>query len=420
MEPNPNALTGLVRYFITLPEPIAMPDDYVWHKTFDHDPAKGEIRQFVNLAFLQSTGTSRQLGSLTATLDSINRVNGKPAGPVEHDAENLAGQYTTVVATTLNDQIQGPGSQWVSPQDIPTRHDPLNRCIEEIAKFIRTYRAALEVACAVPTYEKIGPIISYETATFVPLGAGHDVASGFQVTEWSGGGVLMLDHSNYLDYPSGKEITPEHEGVMSYYRNMLDQGNSLFLWRERFVEARNALYRNGQYGTAVTLSNTASEVLLDGVLSLLYWESGKDPIEAAGIFAEGRLARRVKANFAELLGGQWVLDGDGPVANWFHKCYRLRHRVVHGGYSPSRIEAQTAIDATHSLSLYCWDRLAEKRKSFPRAAMMTIAESGLLKRAKWCNFMRDFMRDVAPNEPNWIEASLEWRKEMHDALLAGN
>ncbi|MFH9075296.1 hypothetical protein [Streptomyces alboflavus] len=230
----------------------------------------------------------------------------------------------------------------------------------------------------------------------------------------------MLDHANISDFPAGDELEAEHAGRIEYCMNMLDQGNPFFLWKERFVEARTALYRDGKYGAAVTLSNTASEVLLDGLLSLLYWESGKNPEEVADVFAEGRLARRVKSNFSELLGGNWALDGAGPVANWFHTCYRLRHRVVHGGYSPTRLEAQTAIDATFSLSIYSCDRLAAKKKKFPRAALMVIAEEGLRKRGKWCHFMRDFVRDVAPVEPSWQDASHAWRSEMYDALLSGD
>ncbi|MFD4625416.1 hypothetical protein [Streptomyces sp. NPDC058475] len=420
MEKDSIPLARLVRFFITLPEPLAIPDGYVWHKAFEHDPSTGSIQQFVNLVFMQSDGMSRQQGALSATFEALHRVTEKPHTDGTLDASDLTGQYTTVMATTLEDRIPDAASRWNCPQDIPGEYDPLNRCIEEIAQFTRSYRAALEAPCMVPTYEKVGPFIPYQTGDFIPVKSEDDEETGFRVSDWDAGGVLMLDHTNVSDFPAGDEIKLEHAGRMDYYMNMLSQGNPLFLWKERFVEARTALYREGKYGTAVTLSNTASEVLLDGLLAILYWESGKEPEEVADVFAEGRLARRVKSNFSELLGGNWSLDGTGPVANWFHKCYRLRHRVVHGGYSPTRLEAQTAIDATFSLSLYCWDRLVAKKKKFPRTVLMVIAEEGLRKRGKWCHFMRNFMRDVAPVEPPWQAASHAWRNDMYDALLSGD
>ncbi|MEU0451012.1 hypothetical protein [Streptomyces tendae] len=420
MELDSNPAPRLVRFFITLPEPVAIPDGYVWHKAFAHDPSADSIQQFVNLVFMQSDGMSRQQGSLAATLEALNRVTNNPKADNLHDVSDLAGQYTTVVATTLEDRIPNAANIWASPQDIPTEHDPLNRCIEEIAHFIRSYRAALEAMCLVPTYEKIGPMIPYQVGDFVPMRSEEGAENGFRVSEWDDAGVLMLDHANMSDHAPGGEVSPEDDGRIDLCRYMLSQGSPLFLWKERYVEARTALYREGKYGAAVTLSNTASEVLLDGLLELLYWESGKKPEDVASVFAEGRLARRVKSNFCEMLGGNWSLDSKGPVATWFHKCYRLRHRVVHGGYNPTRLEAQTAIEATFSLSQYCWDRLVAKKKKFPRTVLMLIAEEGLRKRGKWCHHMRNFQREVAPTEPSWQEASQVWRSDMHNALLAGN
>ncbi|MEW2178238.1 hypothetical protein AB0890_18130, partial [Streptomyces sp. NPDC005406] len=410
----------LVRFFITLPEPLAISDGYEWHREFEHDPSVGTIQQFVNLVFMQSDGMSRQQGALAATFEALRRAKGEPQADGMLDASAMTGQYTTVMATTVDDRTRNTEAQWSRAQDVPSEIDPFNRCIEEIARFTRSYRAALEAPCLVPTYEKIGPLIPYQMGDFTPMKSEDGEEAGFRVSVWGEGGAMMLDHVNMSDFPAGDQMKPEDAGHIDYYMDMLNQGNPLFLWKERFVEARTALFREGRYGAAVTLSNTASEVLLDGLLSVLCWEVGKRPEEVAGIFTEGRLARRVKSNFSELLGGNWSLDGTGPVANWFHKCYRLRHRVVHGGYIPTRLEAQAAIDATLSLSNYCWDRLVAKKKKFPRVVLMVVAEEGLRRRGKWCHFMRNFVRDVAPVEPSWLDASHAWRSEMYDALLSGD
>ncbi|MFE8915800.1 hypothetical protein [Streptomyces globisporus] len=416
MTVTPEEPARLVRYYFTLPEPLAVPDGYSWHETYDHAPGNG-IQKFVNLTFTQMSGASRQQAIMVATLESLNRAKGETGNPGASDAEDLTGQYTTVIATTFHYANQEIVSEWISPQDVPAEHDPLNRCIEAISKFIRCYRTAFEAPCAVPTYEKIGPLVPFETGKFSAFSSNEEHA-GFQISEWDAGGTIMLHHANFSDFPSGIEIAPEHEDRLLYFRRMLDQGNPLFLWKERYVEARGALYKEGNYGAAVTLSNTASEVLLDGLLGLLYWELGRKPEEVATIFSEGRLARRVKSNFSELLGGNWSLDGAGPISDWFHKCYRLRHRVVHGGYSPSRLEAEVAAQSALALSSYCWERLAERRKKFPRTAMMAISEEGLRKRHKWCGSMQKFMSEVAPREPSWLDAAQAWRQEMHAALLA--
>ncbi len=408
----------MIRFFITLPEPIAVPDGYTWHKTYG-DPTPNGIGQFVHLVFMQSSGVSRQKGQLSAAIECMHRIKGEESESDIRDDDLVDAMYTTVIASTVEDRDQAVAGDYSSPQEIPIQYDPFNRCVDELAKFIRSYRASLEVLCVTPTYEQLGPVIPYEIGELIPV-CFDGIETDLMEPAWSSGGAFNLAHFNFLDLPVGVELGSSDEGRVEYFREMLEQGNPLFLWRERFVEARNSIFREGRYGAAVTLSNTAAEVLLDALLSSLYWELKEDPETVASVFSEGRLVRRVKSNFAELLGGRWVLDGDGPVAGWFDKCYTMRHRVVHGGYSPTRSEAEAALDAAFSLSFYCWERLVEKRKTFPRTTLMVIAEEGLRKRGKWCAFMQEFSRDVAPAEPSWRESFVQWREKVYSSLLSGS
>ncbi|MFC9267709.1 hypothetical protein ACFTXJ_08075 [Streptomyces zhihengii] len=418
MNPSDGLSSRLIRFYVTLPEPFAIPDGYSWYRKYEHDPNEGDDQQFVHLQFFQTEGTARSKGALDASLEVLRRVQGSVGKDVEELDEILQGQYTTVVATTLMDAAPIDAASFKSPQDVPVERDAVNRCVDEISRFLRTYKVALEALCSIPTYETLGPLIPFEVGDWVPLIAGDGSETDFRRPEWSDGGSIMLSHYNLADYPAGSEISESNEGRIEYFRQVLEQGNPLFLWKERFVEARTAIFKEGRYGAAVTLSNTATEVFLDALLALLYWESAKKPDEVAEYFAEGRLARRVKVRFSELLGGKWVLDGEGHVAEWFHNCYRLRHRVVHGGYSPTRLEAIEALDSAFSLSRYCSDRLAENRKKFPRSALIMLGEEGLQARQKWCQFMQDFSRDVAPREPDWRAGYVAWREEMYTILLS--
>ncbi|MBT3155531.1 hypothetical protein HTV45_32625 [Streptomyces sp. CHD11] len=329
----------------------------------------------------------------------------------------LQGDYTTVVATTLGDDAGRGNGNWTSAQDVPIEQDALNRCIYAIREMVRTYRATFEVTCVLPSYELLDISIPYQVA---PSAVVTEDGNGFSLdrSEWGSVGLLTLDHTNIPDAVQGSEVGADDKHRLDYFNELMNRGNPLFVWRERFVEARRALNVEGQYGAAVTLSNTASEVLLDSLLASLMWESGKESAAVADVFAEGRLAKRVKSQFSELLGGVWVLDGTGPVAEWFHKCYRVRHRVVHSGYSPSRLEAQVALDSVHQLSRHCWDRLAVKRKKFPRTALMLLAEEGLRRRGKWCSFMKHFSSEIAPREDSWLRQSQKWREDVQTLLMS--
>lgn len=372
---------------------------------------------FVHLEFIQVEDVSRQMGEFNAALKIGERFRVGASSPDSGSEEGLKGRYTFVAATTPADLDSGGRDEWKTPQDIPIHRDAFNRCLAAISELVRGYRVAFEAACAVPAYEQLANMVLCQTSSTAVVS--HDIPGFLDANscEWSESSVYMLDHFNTPDW-AGVELVGENpEDRLLYFCEMLDQGSPLFTWRERFVDARRALWVEGRYDSAVTLAITASEVLLDGVLSLLLWESKADPTELGGFFAEGKLVRRVKVKYPELLGGSWSLDSEGPVSRWFHDAFKLRHRVVHGGYMPSRLEAEAALDSVHALSFHCWSRIAEKCGVFPRTALIVLSESGLKERGKWSGSMEEFKQKTAASEDSWLESSARWRSELAEAIL---
>jgi hypothetical protein len=131
------------------------------------------------------------------------------------------------------------------------------------------------------------------------------------------------------------------------------------------------------------------------------WEEGVTASNAATAFEEGKVVKRVVTEFPPRLKGTWKVDGSGPVADWFSDTYRVRHRVVHGGFEASRAEAQSAFDATRGVERFLFQRLALARNRYPRSALMTLAEAGLSKRGMWKGKIKRFHEEVAPTEDNW-------------------
>src|SRR5207244_4032221 len=107
------------------------------------------------------------------------------------------------------------------------------------------------------------------------------------------------------------------------------------------------------------------------------------PEDAAARFREGGVLRRIRQEFPPRLKGNWSLRGSAEVARWFADVYSLRHRVVHGGYRPTRPEARQTIHAMRGLERFIFDRVAARRIAFPRATLLTLAEPGLRKRGLW-------------------------------------
>lgn len=74
------------------------------------------------------------------------------------------------------------------------------------------------------------------------------------------------------------------------------------------------------------------------------------------------------------------MEESGPVADWAEKVARLRNRVVHGGYRPSRLEVEAAASSYEALERFVGDRLAASIREYPLAAEMFLGEPGLTRR----------------------------------------
>lgn len=295
------------------------------------------------------------------------------------------------------------------------------RCIRLVADLVRAYRIASEVPCALPSYERIpSPVLLY-VAPAVRERHVDDSHSGEHIRStgnWGGPQITVLDHQNIRDAPFGPPVEGALEEKFNAWMGNLRAGSPFMAWRDRYADANRALLINGDYPQAVVLAATSSEVFLDGLLSLLMWEERLDADAAAARFEEGKLVKRVAAEFPARLPGNWDVNGNGPVAQWFRATYRLRHRVVHGGYEPSRVEAEAALKAAHGLNNFAFNRLAAHRNKYPRATLMSVAEAGLAKRGAWNGKIKKFSEEVAPTEDNWTLSFSKYRKDLVAARLA--
>ena len=87
---------------------------------------------------------------------------------------------------------------------------------------------------------------------------------------------------------------------------------------------------------------------------------------------------------------------------------------MHAGYEPTRGEADTALAAVYDLEKFLFNRLAEKRTTYPRSTLMTLGKSGLERRSKWTKQIREFEATIAPKEANWFLSFKAYRAEVAD------
>jgi hypothetical protein len=424
VEPLEREDVELVRFFFVLPEPVALPDGFQFSGTVgDGEPHEQRSDDpLVGLTFYQTeVPGGRMESSLRAMMGVTARAPGLPEHKGgAHTATGVRVQHTVVDAVTTRESPDAiPDDDAHDPQRWSPRADALTRCITLTDRVLRAHRQATESTYGALAYVRLSnQVLAYSAQgireTVVINGDTHVFTK--PVGDWGAASVIMLDHWNLADPFAGKEWDDDVAERFDYWLREQERGNPTNLWRERFIEANRALKVTGEMSNAVIQSNTSCEVLLDTVLALLLWEEGEDPKAAAPIFEHGKVLRRVTREYPARLQGTWSTKS-GAIGDWYTNCYRLRHRVVHAGYTPSPREAQAAVESALGLQRFLWERIAARRTAYPRSALMTLARQGLEQRGLWSGQIRRFAEEVAPTEPNWRDAYSAFYRDLMDELL---
>jgi hypothetical protein len=387
--PFPN---GLIQTFTFEASVVPGLEGMMMAQTLDHGPVESSGHQFASLRFWRAPPSDPMRGMEAEAVDYVMRLV-LPAellqGGESRSVDPPPADHTTVVeAVTVLD---------------PAEEDPMTeafeRCFGLIGSVLRSYRTYAKVSMPSLTRERLPPLLLYATRTAA------------SPPEWGGLGLFLL-HTNvdYVPEPMTKAELDEMQGYMM----VLSREHPLALFSDFSLEAQVALERDGRYGEAISLIQTSMEVLFDGVLGLLLWETKSDPEEVARRIFRGSLFRRVTAQLAPRLGGDWSVEGEAPIAQWRAAIARPRNRIVHTGYRPSYDEAVRARTAGGRVEEFLMERLVEQRRSYPRTALLLVSERGLRRRGGMDRFMREFVAR-ADEEPDWLASFRDWRSAVDQA-----
>ncbi|MET9226148.1 hypothetical protein [Lentzea sp. NPDC003310] len=416
----------LSRWFFCLPVVLPFPDrtqlvDHIGNQPRSDDAEDTPIVSIVIHQITQDAGRLSAMGD--AVFEAVSRdpqIMPTTSTEEQQQARMIRPNeyYTVVEAMTNAKSPDQPDADWTGdPQDLPPRADPLMRCLRYIDDLTRAFRLAVERPQPRPLYPTIsGPILCYHADGEVTSYEHEDgrILNVLQpVGTWEGPQLVLPNHNNFL-----LDASPPEPGINGPLAERFTQwlgsiriGDRQIGWSERFLEAREALYSRGEAGQAVVLASTAAEVLVTSILTTLLWEDKVPTAVAASAWEDGKIVPAILKQLAPRLKGTWKTD-QGALGHWYQRAYRLRHRVVHGGYEPTRPEAVAALEATHALSQFIFDRVVAQRGVYPRTTLMTVAASGLEKRGLWTGKIKAFAEQVAPTEPLWKSALVRYNDEL--------
>ncbi|MBB5512979.1 hypothetical protein HD598_001666 [Neomicrococcus aestuarii] len=401
----------LTRHVFTTRIPIPLPDGFQFAGPADA-PGTGKSEDRSNWVQFQVHHVESGASTDLRAAEAVFKVAEKSARRLTQgeNADSVQREYWTVVDSVTPTETR---SGQASDDRVLTRNweeDSLLRIVHVLREVVRAERAHSRSRQGIPSYEQIlSPVLGYQEIGEYLLNSDSPEASHFFTIfpRWSNPSLVLLDHQNVgLDQVSARADVAQSDPALSSWLVDLELGLPSILWRERLADADYQFHTEGRYDLATILSTTATEILIDGLLKLLWWEKSLSDSETSAAFVAEAFnssrdsVTRMNKYLAPMLGGTWS-DPTGPVQQWLKNTWKLRHRSVHAGYFPRYQEADLALKSSYEIATFFFDRLSEKRNEFSRVCLSTVAQSGLEKRNLWNGKIRRFAETVAEREPDW-------------------
>jgi hypothetical protein len=393
----------LIIFFLQMPRPVAIPHGTVY--TFQL-PEVLEVLKGIpiaptpevpprpnpegnNWASFKFWQVKRTIGNYDALRPVLEAVVPKESLGLPSDqpapTDEPRGYITIVEASTA---LRGLEDGDVS--------DAYDGCLAALQELFRAYGVSADHGMPIVSREMLPPIAEFITRTLF-------------TQQWDPSLSAMFVNVNIPD-----EFLPEldEEGLARLARALsrLKVGYPLIPYREARLRARTALVEQGNYQDAVVHSETAVEILVDGILTLLLWEEGMSPTDAAENIFIKQLPWRLEQAMASRLGGDWKRDGTGPISRWDAQLAFLRGRVIHGGYRPTLQEARASVDIAIEIDEMIRVQLAGVAGTFPKTALLFLGKQGLERLNGWTRRVQDASNAADPTL--WMNDYVAWRKAL--------
>jgi hypothetical protein len=444
---TPNQDPRMVVFFFESPDPFMLPSGSTFGFILDREiewlknirmqpvegvspvPEEGTGRLSVSFRFWRSTARQEPPTPSDALMEIIRRV--MPADKTVATSVGIVGlgdppgEWPDQSNFQHREQVEGEPVETASEDYstdqpemdvtiieavtllLPSEHDAspiveaLHRCMESFTEFSRVYRLSNKLAMHPITYERLPPTVFWATRKLANE-KGNQWDQGFELLVFP---TRMPGRTHHPEL--GEEGLQKLKVFYEHYRG----GNPMIPYSERTLDARLSFDSLGDYTNCVIQCQTAVEVLFDALLSLLLWEEKMEPKRVAREIFSDKLHKRVRTHFGPRLGGDWNTKGRGAVGRWAQYLVPLRNRTVHTAHRPTRSEASNALAVVTDLDDFFRARLADKRSSYMRTALMVLGRPGLERQGVWSGKIRRFA-ERADEEPNWDHSFRQWQEQV--------
>lgn len=176
--------------------------------------------------------------------------------------------------------------------------------------------------------------------------------------------IFML----HMDVPCKKESIKQ-ENIYECLRvyNIYNEKLNPLVYSESYVLKARRKFREGIYDEAIISIQTNIEILI----RIIYREV-LISLDISELDIEKRLEyvsfmSIVKKQLAKYIGGIWdITRKETPIYNWYNDTYKMRNKIIHGGYFPTFNETDIAISAAMEFREYIFKRVRENKRVYSK------------------------------------------------------
>ncbi|KAB1925792.1 hypothetical protein F8280_10980 [Micromonospora noduli] len=318
--------------------------------------------------------------------DGVYPVALRALGQPEDGDASFAESFGTVVKTVAQLNVSSPCKLGSGASTVHAVEEGFGWALDCLRELLFRYRQAAHAYALVPARENLPPTVWMNRVAYYPDGRVFDdpgmgaYGPGGQGIEEMEEEVLSLDQMRSL-----------METAWDSYEDAIFQRFNTFN-----LDAYESLFLYGDYRAAVLNSATAAECFLDDILSYALWWEGLTPQEAAPLLSKP-IYKRVKSEFPGRFGGIWLPSRRGAVLDWHQKVARYRDRIIHGGYQPTREEANGALEALSKLRKFVGKQVLSRKaiQDYKHLPLLLLGPDGANREGLDVSAMMDWYTDHA-------------------------
>lgn len=149
--------------------------------------------------------------------------------------------------------------------------------------------------------------------------------------------------------------------------NIYNEKSNPLIYSEMYVLKARRKFREGCYDEAVISIQTNIEILIRIIYREFLICSGVSELAIENKLEDESFMSIVKKQLSKYIGGIWDINREEtPIYNWYNNTYKLRNRIVHGGYFPTFKETDIAISAAMEFREYIFKRVRINKKVYSK------------------------------------------------------